>query len=258
MSRYAFEIIPSRRRSPAGTALSIVLHVAIGILLLWRIQEDFARVLDAGRQDDGPRGGGGGGAGRVAYITLPAPAASAPKAVAVETPREEPKPVPVTPTPTPPPVVPPPVQEQPPVTTTAPATSATPSPDSVAGRGPGQGGGEGGGAGGGSGPGTGTGRGPGNGTGGGEGGTGKAPKPRYELLPPTEDAPKELRGKEVRIVFGIDAEGKVRRVTFVPEIPSGKYARRLKETMEGYRFFPATGPDGTPVPGIFEYTITIF
>lgn len=257
LSRYAFEIIPSRRRSSAGTALSLLLHLAIGILLLWRIQEDFARVLDAGNRGDGPRGGGGGGAGRVAYITLPAPAASAPKAVAVETPREEPKPVPVTPTPTPPPVVPPPVQEQPPVTTTAPATSATPSPDSVAGRGPGQGGGEGGGTGGGSGPGTGTGRGPGNGTGGGEGGTGKAARPRYELIPPT-DPPREFRGKTFKVTFSIDADGKVRKVTFEPELPKGKYASQLKETLEGNRFYPARGPDGSPVPGTWEYELTLF
>lgn len=254
MSRYAFEISPSTRRSPAGTALSILLHVAIGILLLVRIQKDFARVLDAGNRDDGPRGGGGGGAGRVAYITLPAPAASAPKAVAVETPREEPKPVPVTPTPTPPPVVPPPVQEQPPVTTAVTAPTASPSPDSVAGRGPGQGGGEGGGTGGGSGPGSGTGRGPGTGTGGGEGGTGKGPKPRYELIPPT-DPPKELRGYPIKITFGIDAEGKVRKLTFDPALPKGKYSSQLKETMESYKFHPALGPDGAPVPGIFEYTV---
>lgn len=257
LSRYAFEITPSARRSPAGTALSILLHVAIGLLLLARIQEDFARVLDAGNRGAGPRGGGGGGAGRVAYITLPAPAASAPKVVAVETPREEPKPVPVIPTPTPPPVVPPPVQEQPPVPTAAPTTSAAPSPDSMAGRGPGQGGGDGGGTGGGSGPGTGTGRGPGTGTGGGEGGTGKAARPRYELIPPN-DPPKEFRGTTFKVTFSIDVEGKVRRVTFDPALPKGKYASQLKETLEGYRFYPARGPDGSPVPGTWEYELSLF
>jgi hypothetical protein len=78
------------------------------------------------------------------------------------------------------------------------------------------------------------------------------------LIPPTDDPPKELRGKEVRVLFAIDAEGKVRRVTFDPQIPRGKYATRLKETMEGYRFHPALGPDGTAVPGTFEYTMTVF
>ncbi|HWA57464.1 MAG TPA: hypothetical protein VG692_09430 [Gemmatimonadales bacterium] len=259
-SRYAFALTPRSRRSPAGVTASILLHVLLGILLLYRIQADFARVLDAGAENSGPRGGGGGGAGRVAYITLPAPAAAAPKAVAVEPPKEEPKPVPVpTPTPTPPPVIPPPVQEQVPVAVVTPTPTSAPSTgDSVAGRGPGVGGGEGGGKGGGSGPGVGPGRGPGVGTGGGEGGTGRAPRPRYELIPPTDDPPKELRGKEVRIRFSIDVDGKVRRVTFDPEIPGGKYARRLKETMEGYRFIPATGPDGAAVPGTFEYTMTVF
>lgn len=254
MSRYAFEISPTKRRSPAGAALSLLLHVALGILLLVRLQEDFARVLDAGQRSNGPRGGGGGGSGRVAYISLPAPEASAPKAVAVETPREVPKPVPVTPTPTPPPVVPPPVPEQPQVTKPDPAPVTSTAPDSVAGRGPGQGGGEGGGTGGGAGPGTGTGRGPGNGTGGGEGGAGKGAKPRYEMIPPP-DPPKEYRGFPIKILFGIDVDGKVRKVTFEPELPKGKFASQLKETMQSYRFHPALGPDGAPVPGTFEYTV---
>lgn len=234
--------------------VSVILHLLIGALLLFRIEADFARVLDAGRKDGGPRGGGGGGAGRVAYITLPAPAASAPKAVAVEPPKEAPQPVPVTPTPTPPPVVPPPVEQQPVAVTTPTPASAPATGDTIAGRGPGLGGGEGGGTGGGAGPGTGPGRGPGVGTGGGEGGTGKSPRPRYELLPPT-DAPKEFRGMEIKATFAIDVDGKVRKVTFDPQLPKGKYASLLKETMEGYRFHPALGPDGAPVPGTFEYTL---
>jgi hypothetical protein len=254
-SHYAFAISPTARRSPAGVLASILLHLLIGTVLFLRIREDFARVLDAGRQGPGPQGGGGGGAGRVAYITLPAPTSSPRVAVTVEAPRETPPPVPVTPTPTPPPVIPPPVPEEQPVAVAAPSAATT--GDSVAGTGPGQGGGEGGGTGGGAGPGTGPGRGPGEGTGGGEGGLGRAPRPRYELIPP-QDPPKELRGKEVRILFAIDAEGKVRRVTFDPEIPRGKFAERLKETMQGYRFHPALGPDGRPVPGSFEYTMTLF
>lgn len=235
--------------------VSVILHILIGAVLLVRIRADFARVLDAGALG-GSRGGGGGGAGRETYISLPAPVASAPKVVAVEPPKEAPVPVPVIPTPTPPQVVPPPVQEEQPVAVASAATA--PSSDSVAGRGPGQGGGEGGGTGGGAGPGTGPGRGPGEGTGGGEGGTGRAPRPRYELIPPADDPPKELRGKEVRILLAVDADGKVRRVTFETAIPRGKYATRLKETMEGYRFHPALGPDGKAVPGTFEYTFTVF
>ena len=233
--------------------VSIILHILIGAVLLIRIGEDIARVLDAGARGAGTRGGGGGGAGRETYISLPAPAASTPKAVAVEPPKEAPVPVPVTPTPTPPPVVPPPVQEEQPVAVASAATA--PSTDSIAGRGPGQGGGEGGGTGGGAGPGTGAGRGPGEGTGGGEGGTGRAPRPRFELIPPT-DAPKELRGKEILVLFAIDAQGKVRKVTFDPELPKIKYSARLREAMEGYRFHPALGPDGTAVPGTFEITVS--
>lgn len=252
-SRYAFAFSEKRRRSPGGVLASVILHVLIGILLLIRIREDFQRVLDAGNDGSGPRGGGGGGSGMV-FVSLPAPAA--PKAVEAEVPQQVPQPVPQPVPVTPPPVIPPPVPEQPQVAVATP-TAATSAGDSVTGRGPGEGGGEGGGKGGGSGPGIGPGRGPGEGTGGGEGGTGKAPRPRYELIPPT-DPPKELRGKEFRITFAIDVDGKVRRVTFDPEIPKSKYGSKLKEAMEGYRFYPALGPDGNPVSGTFEYTMTLY
>jgi hypothetical protein len=54
------------RRSPAGLALSIALHLLIGIALLLRIRQDFVRIADAGSTTPGTRGGGGGGGGRVA------------------------------------------------------------------------------------------------------------------------------------------------------------------------------------------------
>ncbi len=254
-SRYAFAFSEKRRRSPAGVLVSVVLHVLIGVLLLWRITEDFQRVLDSGSAGGGPRGGGGGGNGMV-FVSLPAPAAAAPKAVPVEPPKQTAAPVPDPVPVTPPPVIPPPVPEQQQVAVATPVAAAS-AGDSVTGRGPGEGGGEGGGKGGGSGPGTGTGRGPGEGTGGGEGGVGKAPRARFEMLPPP-DPPKELRGKEFRITFSIDVDGRVRRVVFNPELPKGKYASTLRESAENYRFYPAIGADGNPAPGTFEYTMTVY
>ena len=251
-SRYAFAVVPSNRRSPAGVLVSILLHLLIGTVLFLRIREDFARVLDGGRQGPGPQGGGGGGAGRVAYITLPAPTSSPRVAVTVEPPRETPPPVPVTPTPTPPPVIPPPVPEAQPVAVAAPFAAAA--PDSIAGAGPGRDGGEGGGTGGGVGPGTGPGAGPGTGTGGGEGGTGKGPEPRFLIIPPP-DPPKELRGVDLKLTFWIDQGGTVKRVEVQPEIRDRKFADKLKESMLHYRFRPATGPDGTPIAAVYTHTL---
>jgi hypothetical protein len=237
--------------------LSIVLHLVLGFLILVPLRHDFERVLLIGPKRPGTAGGGGGGAGRVAYITLPAPAASARVAVEVTPPKPTP-PVTVTPTAVPPTVIPPPVPEEKSPVEPAPAAAATAvRPDSLAGAGPGTGGGVGGGTGGGIGPGTGTGSGPGTGTGAGEGGTGKPPFPRQYIIPPS-DAPKELRGREIRVTSYVDARGKVERVEFHPEISDGGYARRLREAMLNYRFNPATDASGHAIASTFETTVTIY
>lgn len=250
------------RRTPArsrtvGLLLSVVLHVVLGLLLLIPLRRDFERVLLIGSNRPGTAGGGGGGAGRVAYITLPAPAASARVTVEVTPPKPTP-PVTVTPTPVSPSVVPPPVPvEKSPVEPVSAASAAAATPDSLAGVGPGTGGGVGGGAGGGIGPGKGPGTGPGSGTGVGEGGTGKPPVPRQYIIPP-QDAPKELRGKEIRVTSYVDARGRVERVEFTPAISDGGYARRLREAMLNYRFNPATDASGHPIASTFETIVTIY
>jgi hypothetical protein len=145
----------------------------------------------------------------------------------------------------------PPVAEQPPVT----AVVATPgaSNDSIAGQGPGQGGGTGGGAGGGQGPGSGPGIGPGTGTGG-DGGRGRAPEPRHLIIPPP-DPPKELRDQTIEVTFFILIDGTVDRVAIKPEIKDRKFARKIDETMRGYRFKPALNPSGIPVASTYVQTM---
>lgn len=239
-------VVPSGppRRSPAGIALSLVVHILIGVMLLVRIRQDFVRVMDAGSNRPGTRGGGGGGGGRVAYISLPAeaPRAAAPEVVAP--PVQTPPPVPVEPTPEPV-VTPPPVAEPTPVATASTGTSS----DSVTGLGPGQGGGTGGGTGGGQGPGTGPGTGPGNGTGG-DGGLGRGPEMRHQIIPPS-DPPKELRGIDIEVTFWILPDGTVDRVQVQPPIKDRKFAKKIDEAMRGYRFKPALGPTGTPIASTF-------
>src|SRR5207249_5654420 len=63
--------LPQRREGPAA-ALSVLAHVAIAILVLWRGAALFA---NGGGGGSGPRGGGGGG-GRpaVSWFALPLPA----------------------------------------------------------------------------------------------------------------------------------------------------------------------------------------
>jgi hypothetical protein len=77
------------------------------------------------------------------------------------------------------------------------------------------------------------------------------------VLPP-QDAPKQLRGKEIKVISMVDEQGKVQRVEFQPEITDGAYARRLRESMLNNRYYPATDATGHPVPSTFETIVTIY
>ncbi len=89
---------------------------------------------------------------------------------------------------------------------------------------------------------------------GGDGGKGKGPVAKHLILPPT-DPPKELRGELVEITFYILADGTVDKVGITPEIKDRKFARRLDETMRGYRFTPALSPTGIPIASIYTQTM---
>jgi hypothetical protein len=128
----AYSLPLARRRQGPAAAASLLAHVAVAFLVLWR----GAALLAGGGGGTGARGGGGGG-GRPAVTWFTLPTASAP--VALDMP-------PLEPTPVPPPVAPP---------TTGTSTGTT--------GGPGQGPGSGGGQGTGTGPGSGSDAGPGSG-----------------------------------------------------------------------------------------------
>lgn len=258
-SRYAFSLAaPRERPSPLGVVASALLHVLLVALLFLSVRHDVARVLGSGDPDRAPGGGGGGGGGggRVAYITLPAPAATPRVSVAVTPPVSTPPPVQVPPPPAPE-VPPPEVQPTPAPEPAAAIPVATADSGAAAGTGPGTGGGAGGGTGGGIGPGTGPGVGPGEG-GGGAGGSGRPPRLRQENIIPHDDAPKELRGHEIRATITVDEAGMPRAVTFDPPLRSGRYTSKVRETLLGFRFYPALGPDGRPVASTFVYNITVF
>jgi protein TonB len=265
-SRHEFAFRAPARRGRAGVVLSLLVHAALVALLLIPLGHDFQRVLDPGRLGGRAAGGSGGGGSRETYISLPAPAQAPRAEVEVTPPARTPPPVAVAPepvpTPTTEPVVPPPepVTEPPVAVVTppdpaVPASATTTGAASVAGSGPGQGGGAGGGTGGGIGPGVGPGTGPGTGDSG-SAGRGRPARPRHQVLPALDDVPKDYRGKEIRVVFAIDATGKVRSVTFDPPIADGKFRDRLRETMLAYRFHPALDPAGTPIPSSYTQSVT--
>jgi hypothetical protein len=242
--RHAFALGDRTRPSQrVGLALAIMLHLALFALLLRPIHREIKALLELGTTAALSGGGGGGGGERMAYISLPAPSASTP----VPAPQTPVIPPPVVATPTPPLIIPPVTPVVAPEA--AVAGSIVGGADSAIGAGPGTGGG----AGGGIGPGTGLGSGPG--TGGGEGGLARGPRRRSEMWPSVAEPPKNLRGQQIRIVMSVRADGRVGAVRFEPDM-SGKFADRLRETMQSYRFSPALSATGTPIDGTYVYYLT--
>ena len=222
--------LPQRREGPAA-ALSVLAHVAIAILVLWRGAALFA---NGGGGGSGPRGGGGGG-GRPAVswfaLPLPAPPARAenvPPAAAVTVPTVALSTEPVKihiPAPT--------LVVTPPPTPTAVVGTG----DGTTG-GPGQGPGSSGGTGTGSGTGTGADAGPGSGD---SASDIFGPTPRLVPTIPAGAPPEERKKHEVR--FWIRADGRVTRIQVSPPIRDSGYRRVFMETMWNFVFSPAKTRD---------------
>jgi hypothetical protein len=117
-------------------------------------------------------------------------------------------------------------------------------------------GGAGPGSGGGVGTGTGTGRGSANGPGKG-GGEGEIyPATPDFLVMPALPVPSKVRGRTVRLVFHIDASGKITALEFDSTGDSG-YDRELRGRLMEYRFRPAHRADGTPVASTYVTELTL-
>ena len=219
--------LPVRRR-PQGpaAALSLLAHVAIAVLVLWR----GAALLEGGGGGTGPRGGGGGG-GRPAVTWFTIPAASAPQALDVPT-------APAVTVPTL--ALPDPVKiDMPPIAVAPPAPAATGTNIGTSG-GPGQGPGSGGGQGAGTGPGRGNDVGPGSG-----GEAGYIPADVRGLIVPPDCA----RG-EYLVRFWVEADGRVSSVEVTPPPKDAGCRRDMLTQMRAYKFRPATR-DGQRVPSVF-------
>jgi hypothetical protein len=231
-----------QRRGGRAAALSVVAHVAIAILVLWR---GAALFQGGGGGGTGPRGGGGGG-GRPAASWFALPSISAPQAhdippapaFAVPTVAQlEPALVKID--------IPPPNVV---VLSTPPAAVGTGAGTTG---GPGQGPGTGGGTGTGTGPGVGADS--GSGSGGGRRDIFPA-SPRWTIFPPP-GAPREARGRRHEVRFWVTADGRVTRVEVTPPIKDAGYRREFTERMMGYLFNPATTRDGRHVDFVASVTV---
>jgi hypothetical protein len=112
--------------------------------------------------------------------------------------------------------------------------------DGTAGNGPGTGGGKG------SGNGTGTGTGDGAGTGGGNG-TIYPPTPIQLVILPLP-APSKDKKYDLEAVYDVDSLGHATLVQWNKPKDDG-YAKRVLQSLMGYKFRPAVRADGTPTRG---------
>ncbi len=230
--------------------MSVVLHLLILLLIIWRPGSD----ANADRAAGGfglPGGGGGGGAPRINLILLPSYQSST-RQVAVSATE---------------PVVPVEAFQPAIVPISRPLAQAQVMPrrelaavlvrgvgDGVR-RAVGLGTGAGGGVGLGRGTGSGAAEGPGTGEGGG-GGDAFPPKLIEMLVPPT-DRPDAVKGRSFELRFRVDVSGRVTHVSVEPAIGDAQYQARFIRTMYDFFFEPATDAEGIPVPGEAVITITL-
>ncbi len=251
----------ARERGWVSSIASVLVHAFIIVLLILPSIHPRVLVIDElGAGGPGPAGGGGGGnrgtggvrSERIQFVSTaevaPAPVPVPPRIIPpiVEKKAEEV---------VPPPVVAPPVAAA--KADSGKATEATaPIPgvgggtgnDGSGGTGPGSGGGKG------SGVGTGTGSGVGPGTGGGTG-TIYPPSPIQLVILPLP-APRKVKPYELEATFDVDSTGHATLLQW-NEPKDKSYARRVLDTLLGWRFRPAVRADGMPVRAMFTVRASI-
>jgi hypothetical protein len=83
------------------------------------------------------------------------------------------------------------------------------------------------------------------------------PSPTFLGIPPTEDRPDEVRGRELVIWVYVTASGDVvpdsTRVD--PRIRDRGFDRRIRDYASSWRFKPARNPDGLPVGEWFRWSL---
>jgi hypothetical protein len=99
----------------------------------------------------------------------------------------------------------------------------------------------------------------GSGVGPGTGGDSSSVTPpmlRY-FVPPTDKAPKELRGQVLDVTFWVKADGSVERFETDPAIDDQKYREKFADMAMKTRFRPARNGAGTAIPYVFTVQFTL-
>lgn len=240
MPRFCF---PAPNRSAA--ALSIMVHVTVAILVLWR----GAVFLESSSGGDRGLRGGSGGVDRPAISWVALPAVTSPP---IDAPPVSPPGVTV-------PIVVPPRIER--LTLASPhvmaVTLPTPLPAPVstdqewsAGNGPDSGGGRASRNGSGSAD---TGAGSGGGASGMFAGDIFGPTPLLVPKPPAGAPPDDKRKHDVR--FWIRTDGRVTRIAVSPPIRDSDYRRRFMEAMSDIVFDPVKTRDGRPIDYVYSIVV---
>jgi hypothetical protein len=223
-----------------GVLVSVALHVAVVLVLLWG-GASLALMDRAPGSGQGRGGGGGGGGNRTLLVYVAPPEPTAP-----------PPPIPVTV-----PVLTAAVISLPEIHLPAVLPTALSQLGAVGpGQGTGQGSGTGPGTGTGSGGGTGSGQGIGVGSDSGGGGRYYPPSPRTVLLPP-QRVPRALHGGTITADFDISALGEVTRVRLDPEPRDSQFAADFIAKLRQYLFTPARTLDGRPVAARLSVVFTL-
>ena len=264
-----FEVVGQRRKEYlawGATALAVVVHVALVLLLLFGFRQSLLMAGEGDRAegDPGKAGGGGGGGGggeQVSYYEVPRPPPPPPP------PPTEPEPdalvPPVVPPPPPPVPVPPAVQPRPappapagPAPVVAAGPGAGQGPATGPGMGPGEGGGTGGGTGGGNGPGRGTATGPGDGRG--EGGGSRVTLPTSDLMLIPPNRPRGMASRDVVMRLSINERGDVTAAEVLTPTGNRGYDEQLKRTARDWKFNPARDlATNRPVAVFYDVTFTL-
>jgi len=252
--RRAFRSVPRTRERdlPSHIASTIIHALVLVLLILPSLKPLDLKIDEQGAGGPGPAGGGGGGHGgtggvREEHLQFVAPQPQ-PQQVVVPPPRIIPPVEVKKPEVVPPPVPTPPVTETAKSADTAKTTSEVASKvagtgggsgnDGTSGSGPGKGGGVGSGEGGGRGSGV------GDGTGGGSGTVYPPTVTQLVILP--MPVPGKVKPYELVAYFDVDSTGHATLLQWNEPKDAG-YAKKVLETLKGWRFRPAVRLDGTPV-----------
>lgn len=76
-------------------------------------------------------------------------------------------------------------------------------------------------------------------------------------VPPTDKAPKALRGQVLNVTLWVKADGSVDRFETDPKIEDEEFRKKFAEMALKTRFRPARSNSGNAIPYVFTMQITL-